>query len=386
MQLSADPQNPGWVSSLLRQPFRVFFLGAAVFASLGMLIWVVFLHLGFFPGGSLPPLLWHGHEMLFGFAAALMAGFLLTAVANWTGLPTTTPWLLSVLGLLWLAGRIAFLLPAVLPYGIAAAVDACFFPCLAIVVAVPILRSGNRRNLFLVPLLSAFALADILFHLSVAGVLSIPPLHVLLWVVDLLAVLMLVIGGRVIPFFTERRLTGIKLQDRRWLNYAVNGGAALVLLADVALPGSAVLGIASMVLSLLVAARLYGWRPWQTLSEPMLWILHAGYLWLAIGLLLRGVALTTGALAELTALHALTVGALGSLAIGMMTRVALGHTGRPLVAGRSMVVAFVLVIVGALLRVTGFTALMPLAGCFWIVAFAIYLVRFVPVHLGPLRV
>ena len=185
-----------------------------------------------------------------------------------------------------------------LPYGIAATVDACFFPCLAIVVAVPILRSGNRRNLFLVPLLSAFALADILFHLSVAGVVAIPPLHLLLWVVDLLAVLMLVIGGRVIPFFTERRLAGIKLQNRRWLTYAVNGGAVLVLLADVVLPGSTVLGIASMALAFLVAVRLYGWRPWETLKEPMLWILHAGYLWLAIGLLLRGVALTTGGLAD----------------------------------------------------------------------------------------
>lgn len=371
---------------LLQQPFRPFFLGAALSASVGVLLWVLFLHLGLFPPSTLPPLLWHGHEMLFGFAAALMAGFLLTAVSNWTGRPTTTPPSLGALALVWLAGRAAFLLPVVVPYPVAAVVDAAFFPCLAVAVARPILATRNRRNLFLIPLLTAFALSNVLFHLAVAGVLRVPPLHLLLWVIDLLVILMLAIGGRVIPFFTERRLPGVQLRSRAWLNGTVNGGAALVLLLDVALPGSPTLGVASLLLALFVAARLHGWRPWTTLQEPMLWILHAGYLWLAIGLALRGLALTTGWLAELTAVHALTVGALGSLAIGMMTRVALGHTGRSLTAGWPMAIAFILVIVAGILRVSGVVSLLSLAGTLWTGAFAVYFVRFLPVHLGPLRV
>ena len=385
MQTASEPSEPGNDPALLQQPFRPFFLGAALVASLGMLVWVLFLHLGLLPPGSLPPLLWHGHEMLFGFAAALMAGFLLTAVSNWTGQPTTTPWSLGALALLWLAARAAFLLTSVVPYTAAALLDAAFFPCLAFIVARPILRTRNRRNLFLIPLLSAFALADVLFHLAVAGLLRVPPLHVLLWVIDLFVVLMLVIGGRVIPFFTGRRLPQVPLRSRDWLNAAVNGGAALVLLLDVALPGSMALGIASLVLALFAALRLYGWRPWRTLGEPMLWILHAGYLWLAVGLLLRGLALTAGWLPELTAVHALTVGALGSLAIGMMTRVALGHTGRPLAAGWPMAAAFLLVTLAAILRVSGSVSLLSLAGSLWTAAFTIYFVRFLPVHLGPLR-
>lgn len=371
---------------LLQQPFRPFFLGAALFASVGILLWVLFLHLGLLPLSSLPPLLWHGHEMLFGFAAALMAGFLLTAVSNWTGRPTTTPLSLGVLMLVWLAGRVAFLLPAMIPYPVAAVVDVAFFPCLAVVVARPILATRNHRNLFLIPLLSAFALSDALFHLAVAGVLRIPPLHLLLWVIDLLVILMLVIGGRVIPFFTERRLPEAPLRSQAWINGTVNAGAVLVLLLDVASPESLAPGVASLVLALFVAARVYGWRPWATLREPMLWILHAGYLWLAIGLALRGLSLTAGWLTELTAMHAFTVGALGSLAIGMMTRVALGHTGRPLTAGWPMAIAFILVIIAAGLRVSGMVSFLSLAGTLWTTAFAIYFVRFLPVHLGPLRV
>lgn len=386
MQTAAEPSGPDPGPALLRQPFRPFFLGAALAASLEMLVWVAFLHLGFLPPDSLPPLLWHGHEMLFGFAAALMAGFLLTAVSNWTGSPTTTPWSLGAMALLWLAARVAFLLPAVVPYAAAAALDAAFFPCLTLLIARPVLRSRNRRNLFLIPLLSAFAVADVLFYLAVAGLLRIPPQQVLLWVVDLFVVLMLVIGGRVIPFFTGRRLPQVRLSSRSWLDATVNVGAALLLLLDVVLPGSVVLGLASMALSLCVAWRLYGWRPWAVLEEPMLWILHAGYLWLAVGLLLRGVALTTGWLTELTAVHALTVGALGSLAIGMMTRVALGHTGRPLAAGWPMTTAFMLVTLAAVLRLGGAGGLLSLAGTLWTAAFAIYIACFLPVHLGPLRV
>ncbi|MGH8308139.1 MAG: NnrS family protein [Gammaproteobacteria bacterium] len=373
------------VPPLLQQPFRLLFLCASLCASLEILVWALFLHLGLIPATALPPLLWHGHEMLYGFAAALMAGFMLTAVAEWTRLPTVTPVSLLILVMVWLAARIAFLLPAVIPYPVTAVVDCAFFPLLAVLIARPILRSRNRRNVFLIPLLLAFVLADILFHLAVTGVIRLTAYNTLVWVIDLLTVLMLVIGGRVIPFFTQRRLSGIEVRSYRWVNWSVNGGAALLVLLDIILPGSMVLAIVSLLVALLVLVRLSGWRSLKTWREPMLWVLHLGYLWLAIGLILRGVSLLTHDFPEITALHAITVGALGSLSIGMMTRVPLGHTGRLLTAGVPMTVAFGLVTLAAILRVSGVSSLWSIAGIVWTLAFAIYFIRFIPVHFGPRR-
>lgn len=362
------------------------FLGASLFASLDILAWALFLHLGLIPAASLSPLLWHGHEMLFGFAAALMAGFLLTAVADWTKLPVVTPVSLAGLAIVWLLGRIAFLLPALIPYPVAAVLDFAFFPLLALLVARPILQSRNRRNLFLIPLLLAFALADALFHLAVAGVIRLTAYQALIWVIDLLTVLMLVIGGRVIPFFTERRIAKAGVRSYRGINWCVNGGAVLLVLLDVVLPDSTALGIVSLLVAILALVRLLGWKPWKTWREPMLWVLHLGYLWLVIGLGLRGLALLAHAIPEITALHAIIVGALGSLSIGMMTRVPLGHTGRPLQAGPFMTTAFLLITAAAILRMIGYSGLLPLAGALWALAFAVYFIRFIPVHFGPARV
>ncbi|HET7396566.1 MAG TPA: NnrS family protein [Gammaproteobacteria bacterium] len=373
-------------SALLQQPFRLFFLGSASFASLGMLSWSVFLHLGWLPTSSLPALLWHGHEMLFGFAGALIAGFLLTAVGNWTGQATTTPASLILLFCVWLAARLAFLLPGLIPFGAAAIVDCAFFPLLAFSLARPILRSRNYRNLFVIPLLSAFALADILFCLGVAQLITLSPYRVLFWVIDLLAVLMLTIGGRVIPFFTSRRFPGLAVWRKPWLERSVNGGAAILVVMDIILPDSFAFGILSLVVAVLALIRLSGWQSWHVGREPMLWVLHLGYLWLIAGLTLRGIALLGGPLREITALHAITAGALGSLAIGMMLRVAQGHTGRILKANPAMICAFGLVSIAALLRVTDLPGLLSLAGLLWAAAFGILLLVSLPIHLGRLRV
>lgn len=370
---------------LLIQPFRLFFLGAALFATLGMLAWGLFLHLGILPAGALPALYWHGHEMLFGFASALMAGFMLTAVANWTGRAATQPTTLIVLAAVWLLARLLFLYPGNIPYALPATLDVLFFPLLALYLSLPIVAAHNWRNLFLIPLLLAFAILDLLFHLAVRGVIGIPPTRILAWVIDLLALLLLVMGGRVIPFFTSRRFPQVQVRRWRWLDWSVNAGAALVLVVDILWPASSVLAIVSLLVALLALVRLMAWRPYRGLTEPMLWVLYLGYLWLAVGLALRGVALLTGSLTEITALHAITAGALGSLSIGMMTRVPLGHTGQPLTAGKLMTVAFIAVNLAALLRVAT-PGLLSLAALLWALAFGIYLVRFVPVHTGRLRV
>ena len=367
------------VPPILRQPFRAMFLCASGFASAGIFLWVLFLHLGWLPAVALPPLEWHGHEMLFGFTGALVAGFLLTAVAEWTKLATYTPASLLLLIALWLAARALFLLPTPLPYAFTATMDCAFFALLLYLVGQPILKSRNRRNYFVIGLLLAFLIADILFHLSVSGAIQVPASHVLYWTIDLLTVLMLAIGGRVIPFFTARRLGDVTVRHCRWLDWGVNGGAACLMLLDILLPGSSMLGALSLAVAALVALRWWNWRPWGALREPMLWVLHLGYLWLAAGLILRGVALISGALTEITALHAITAGALGSLSIGMMTRVTLGHTGRAMTAGPFMTAAFVLVNVAAVLRLIGTSGLLPSAGTLWALAFAVCFVRFLPV-------
>lgn len=372
-------------TALLQQPFRLFFLGASLFASLGMLLWATFLHLGLLPGSSLPPLLWHGHEMLFGFAGALIAGFLLTAVANWTGQATTTPLTLTLLVAIWLLARLGFLMPGTFPFSVAATVDCAFFPLLAVIIARPIVRARNYRNLFVIGLVAAFALADLLFFLGDSGAINLSPTRTLFWMIDLLTVLMLAIGGRVIPFFTGRRLPSVQVYRNAWLDRSVNGGAALLILLDLVAPGSMLLGVMSLAVAALALARLIGWRPWRTVPEPMLWILHIGYLWLIAGLTVRGIALLGGPLREITALHAITVGGLGSLAIGMMLRVSQGHTGRVISAGPVMTAAFLLVSVATLLRLTDLSGMLPLAGTLWAVAFAMLFFKLLPIQFGPPR-
>lgn len=371
------------ISPLLVQPFRLMFMGAALVASVGIAMWSIFLHLGLLATATLPPILWHGHVMLFGFASALVGGFLLTAVANWTGLPTTTPLRLLALTTLWLCARLSFLMPHV-PYAVAATLDSAYYPLLAVFVGVPIIQKRDYKHLAVIVVLLGLAIFGILFHLSVVGVLSLSPNAILAWVIDLLTVMMLLVGGMIIPFFTERRVEGLQINRSWWIERAVGPVAALLVVLDIAMPGSIVLAIGSLFLAALVLVRLYGWRPWKVRREPMLWILHLGYLWIAAGLVMRGISILTGLFPEITALHAITTGALGSLAIGMMTRVLLGHTGRALVAGKAMSVAFVLVNVAALLRV-GAPALLPAAGLLWGTAFAIYFVRFLPIHFGVLR-
>jgi uncharacterized protein involved in response to NO len=201
-------------------------------------------------------------------------------------------------------------------------------------------------------------------------------------VIDLLVVMMVIVGGRIIPFFTERRVTGVR--RIRWVERTTNTAPIVLAVVDIVDPRSVYVGVLSPLLAALLIIRMYGWRPWAVRDEPMLWVMHLGDLWLAIGLCLRALSLLGHGFPELTALHAITVGALGSFAIGMMTRVPLGHTGRPIAAGRVMTGAFILINVAAVLRV-GVPSMIPLAGILWALGFGIYFVTFLPVHFGPSR-
>jgi len=361
-------------------PFRPLFLCAGLFATLGMLLWAFFLHMGWNPSAVLAPIPWHAHAMLYGFAGALVGGFVLTASGHWTGMPTTTPVTLTLATLLWLAARLALLLGAPLPLG--AAFDVAYLCLVAFMVGRVIVLSNNRRNLFLVAILLGYAALDVWFYVAAARLDFAHVTRALLVCVDLLTLLMLAIGGRVVPFFTGRKIPDLKITQFKPLNIAVNAGAAIVLLLDLAGVDGAPRGACMLALAALAFVRLLGWRGWSTLREPMLWVLHLGYLWLAAGLLLRGLGLV-GAWnqPEIETLHGITVGALGTLSLGMMTRVSLGHSGREIRANPPLVLVFILPTVAAALRLCFGSPGWTWAASVWVAAFLIWLFVIAPVLL-----
>ena len=363
-------------------PFRPLFFCAALAASLGMLAWGAFLHYGWLPSAALQnPFYWHAHVMLFGFASALVGGFLLTASANWTGIATTTRRGLLLLTATWVVARVLLLTP--LPFWIGALFDVGYLFGLVFLVGRVLWLSRNKRNAFLIGILLFYAGLDIAFYAGVLAGDATVPTRALIGVVDLLMVLMLAIGGRVIPFFTGRRLPGHTAWTNKYVIYALNGGGALVLLCGLAgAPGSA-RGVLMLVVAALAFIRLVGWRGWRTWREPMLWVLHLGYLWLAIGLAVRGVALVgITTMPEIDTLHGITVGALGTLSLAMMTRVAQGHSSVPIQSNAALTLMFVLPTVAAALRLCINTPHGWLwAALAWFVAYAIYLIV-----IGPLLV
>jgi uncharacterized protein involved in response to NO len=366
-------------------PFRPLFFCAALAASLGMLAWGIFLHYGWLPPQALEnPFYWHAHTMLFGFAGALVGGFLLTASANWTGIATTSRPGLWLLAAVWVIARLLLLSP--LPFWIGALFDVGYLFGLVLLVGRVLWLSRNKRNAFLIGILLFYASLDIAFYAGALAGNGTVPTRALVGAVDLLMVLMLAIGGRVIPFFTGRKLRDHTMWVNKYLIWAVNGGGALVLVCGLFGAGTRhppVLGSLMLVVALLALIRVIGWRGWRAWRDPMLWVLHLGYLWLAIGLAVRGLALVGAfSMPAIDTLHGITVGALGTLSLGMMVRVAQGHSGVPIKANAALAIMFVLPTVAAILRLgvnhpTGWVW----AATAWFIAYAIYLIV-----IGPLLV
>jgi uncharacterized protein involved in response to NO len=372
--------------------FHWFFPLAALYAALAVLVW-----LGGLSGMlSLPPdpTLWHGHEMLYGFAVAVIAGFVLTAVANWTGLRPAGPTLLALLCGLWLAGRLAALgqFHGALSPALAGLVDSLFLPALAAVMTRVLVRSRNLRNAMFIPFLWGLALLNLGYHALVAQGGMVEARLILTFTSYLVAFLLVFMGGRVIPFFSGRRC---QYQPRQWpwLNWLSTLSALAAAAALTWLPGTAVAAGLAALAALSTAARLAAWQSPRIWSEPMLWILHLGYAWLALAFALAA-AVHAGALAwPMSApMHALMSGALGCLALGMMTRVALGHSGRPIVASRAMIGAFVLVTAAGLARLGsymdwpggGLTGL-AVSAILWALAYSVYALEFMTRLWLPIR-
>ena len=361
--------------------FRPFYLLASGFAALSIALWVA-QYAGVLPIAYLPASVWHGHELIFGYTMAVMAGFLLTAVRTWTNHPTPTGMPLMALALLWIAGRVLVLLP----YAMAAAVVNAAFPAaVACSVAVPLVRSGNRRNYFFVALLLMLSGAVLIVHLSAMGVVEMPGRGGLQAGLDIVLVVMAVVGGRVIPMFTNNGVPNAGATRVAAVEKLALGSLVALLAADVVdAPASGIATVAAIA-AVAHAVRFCLWRPWRTRGAPLVWILHAAYAWIVIHLALRTCA-AAGLVAENLAIHALTIGAIGGLTLGMMTRTARGHTGRPLRADAWETASFLLVQAAAVERlvagwlVPGAYALtISVAGFLWSAAFAIYVVRYWPV-------
>jgi len=329
---------------------------------------------------------WHAHEMVFGFAIAVVSGFLFTAVRNWTGLPTPTGAPLAALAAVWLAGRVVLVTG---PAPLAAAVDIAFLPLVAFVLWRP-LRKTRNRNVFFVAILLGLALVNATFHAASAGWLDLAPVAVVEAALAFVVMIVALMGGRVIPMFTANAIRGATVRQSAQLDRS-----ALVALAAAVVAYFAALPIAIVTpLCLLAAAlhaeRLRRWDPMATLRVPIVWILHVAYAWIPLGVALLGLAYAGVAGSTVLAFHALGTGAVGSMIVGMMTRTARGHTGRPLVAGAGEVAAYVLVPLAAALRVfvpmvwPGATvAAILVSAALWSTAFVLYAAIYWPILSRP---
>jgi len=377
----APPPEATATFALFNLGFRPFYFVAATYAALSIPLWLL-VWAGLVPMRvSFATQWWHTHEMVFGFALAVVIGFLLTAARAWTGIDTPSGNRLVGLVALWLGARI-FFHAGLIVAGVV--IELVLIVLAASAILRVLVAAGNRRNLFVVLILAVLGAMDIAFALAAGGWIAWSPDAPLRAALYLIVMLTAVFGGRVIPSFTANALMGIRQFQRPWLDTAAIVAAIAALLADLVLAGGLVVALLAGIAALVHALRLAGWNPLATRRKPILWILHAAYAWMPIGFALLACS-ALGLVARPLALHAFAVGLIGGLIIGMITRTALGHTGRPLAAGGSETTMYLLVMFAALTRVVG-PLLLPaqtlhfyvVSGIAWAGAFALYAIVYWP--------
>jgi uncharacterized protein involved in response to NO len=375
------------IPAVLRLGFRPFFLLGSIYAIVAIALWVWMFQSGQPAILKVPALWWHVHEMLFGFAMAIVAGFVLTAVQNWTGINGTKHHRLAIVVTLWLLPRLLFWTPA--PLWLISSIEALFLALVAFEVGTRVLKAKGWRNLFFVPL---FVLAIVANFASYAAIKGMPPFpasavwQAMLWWFTLL---LSVMGSRVIPFFTARRFNFEKPQPIVWLDWVANLPLAGLFILSFFPMTFAQLGQPLMVVSGAAhLLRVIRWKPWRTLSEPLVWSLHATYLCIPVSLLLRG--LLDNPFASHNMLHLFAIGAIGGVILAMIARVTMGHTGRAIYQGPNMSLAFGAMVLAAIVRAIG-VALFPqyliaavnMSAALWILAFAMYVGLFGKMLITP---
>ncbi|MFQ2676921.1 NnrS family protein [Aeromonas caviae] len=386
-----DSRKEERIVPLFRLGFRPFFLFGALFSALAMLGWLGQLNGWFALPRIANPIWWHAHEMLFGFGAAIVAGFLLTAVQNWTAHPGVRGWPLALVVGLWAIPR--GLLPWFGESNVTLMVmDLAWLPLCTWFLARPIIVTRQWRNLFFVPLLLVLTLLNTACWRWHAEWQLVE--HILLATVLLFTTLIAVMGGRVIPFFTARATGTEKALPLPWLERIALASLWLILLLWLVLPTQWVLGIQMFPLYIVAAgAHLYRqlrWRPGITVAQPLLWSLHLAYLFIPLGLTALAARTAGWPIALSLASHLFSAGSMGAMILGMIARVSLGHSGRALQIGRRITAAFALVILSALLRVllplcwpdltlTGWN----LSGWGWVAAYGLFIWVYTPILTSP---
>ena len=388
MQIT-DLQKEQKITPLLRLGFRPFFLSGAVFSIVAIILWLLMYKgtLNFTPLGG--GYWWHIHEMIFGFGCAIIAGFLLTAVQNWTGVRGAQGGTLLVLFLLWLVGRVFVLFPDLLGETLTTIIDLSFLPAVAFVLGKPIIAIKQYRNLFFVPLLLLFTIANLEMHLAVYSPETFSITFSAYAGVMLVVFIMSVMAGRVTPMFTANGTKTTKATPSPWLDKVTNGSLAIamfyLLLQPVVGFSAVFFGVLLVIAGVFQGMRWLRWRPWITLAVPLLWSIHVSIKFIAFGLIVLGVSYLIPEVPSNHVWHLLTVGGMGGLILAMISRVSLGHTGRPLTPPKAMTFAYILITLAALVRAFGPWGLpektlvfIDISGTFWLLAFGIFVVTYAP--------
>lgn len=378
-------------NALFSLGFRPFFLVASIFALLAMVAWVcVFLfsvQLSAF--GYYPMTIWHAHEMIFGYSMAVVAGFLLTAIKNWTGVQTVNGTKLLVLVSLWIMGRIV---PFVTDMGwIIALADLMFLPALAYFIALPLIQVGNKRNYFMIGLITIFGILNMLVHAELLGIITYVSNYALKTSLYLIIALIIVMAGRVFPMFSQNGVP-VKYQVQRYplIEKLLMPSYFLFMLSVVFVKVPLIVLITSLLVAVVHSIRLKGWYNQQIWQVPLVWVLHVGYMFLIVGFVMSAVSAYKPSLYFL-AMHAFSVGVLGIITVGMMARVSLGHTGRDLrFPPKTVKFIFIFMALAAIVRVI-VPILLPdyyqwtiiISGLFCSLAFLLFVISYTGFFIKP---
>tara|TARA_B100000586_G_scaffold181745_1_gene133247 strand:- start:173 stop:1333 length:1161 start_codon:yes stop_codon:yes gene_type:complete len=379
-------------SPILQNSFRPFFIVAGIWATLAVPFWILNYFGLLIVADNFDILLWHQHEMLYGFIAAAITGFILTAIPNWTGRLPIKNKPLGFLVFLWIIGRIGFLTIPIIGAKVVALLDLPFLIILVLVILREIVSGKNWRNLPVIILISLFTLGNILVHLQLLDVIESAELGIRLSIF-VLSILLALIGGRIVPSFTRNWLSqnqvnrfpsGAGIFDKVCLVSLV-----VFVIAQIITPYHQLTSLLALLAGLLHGIRLIRWKVWLTLSEPLIWILHVGYMWLSVALVLIGLAGLTDFVPYTSSYHALTIGAFSTMILGVMTRVSLGHTGRTLKATFGTTTIYVFITIASVLRVSesflndSRNLILSFSGIFWTLSFALFVFIYFPILTQP---
>jgi len=379
-------------SPILQNSFRPFFIVAGIWATLAVPFWILNYFGLLIVADNFDILLWHQHEMLYGFIAAAITGFILTAIPNWTGRLPIKNKPLGFLVFLWIIGRIGFLTIPIIGAKVVALMDLPFLIVLVLVILREIVSGKNWRNLPVIILISLFTLGNILVHLQLLDVIESAELGIRLSIF-VLSILLALIGGRIVPSFTRNWLSqnqvnrfpsGAGIFDKVCLVSLV-----VFVIAQIITPYHQLTSLLALLAGLLQGIRLIRWKVWLTLSEPLIWILHVGYMWLSVALVLIGLAGLTDFVPYTSSYHALTIGAFSTMILGVMTRVSLGHTGRTLKATFGTTTIYVFITIASVLRVSesflndSRNLILSFSGIFWTLSFALFVFIYFPILTQP---